>query len=68
LAPYDAEPVATADREGHLHRSELDIFPVVGRLPVAKVQPRDVLDAIRAVEQRGALEIANRTKSFPGRA
>jgi integrase len=43
-----------------LHRFELDIFPVIGRLPVAEVQTRDVLDAIRAVERRGALEIANR--------
>jgi site-specific recombinase XerD len=45
---------------GILHRLELDIFPEFGHLPVAQVQPRDVLDAIRAIERRGALEIANR--------
>lgn len=43
-----------------LHRFELDIFPLIGRLPVNEVQARDVLDAIRAVERRGALEIASR--------
>jgi len=43
-----------------LHRFELDVFPVIGQLPVAAVQARDVLDAIRAVERRGALEIASR--------
>jgi len=43
-----------------LHRFELDIFPLIGRLPVTEVQARDVLDAIRAVERRGALEIASR--------
>ncbi len=43
-----------------LHRFELDIFPSIGKLPVTEVQARDVLDAIRAVERRGALEIASR--------
>lgn len=43
-----------------LHRFELDIFPLIGKLPVTEVQARDVLDAIRAVERRGALEIASR--------
>ena len=43
-----------------LHRFELDIFPLIGWLPVTEVQARDVLDAIRAVERRGALEIASR--------
>lgn len=43
-----------------LHRFELDIFPSIGKLPVTEVQARDVLDALRAVERRGALEIASR--------
>lgn len=43
-----------------LHRFELDIFPLIGKLPVIEVQARDVLDAICAVERRGALEIASR--------
>jgi integrase len=43
-----------------LHRFELDVFAALGQMPIAAVQPRDVRVAIRAVEERGALEIANR--------
>ena len=43
-----------------LHRFELDIFPRIGDIPVKEVRTQDVLDAIRAVEQRGAREIARR--------
>ena len=43
-----------------LHRFELDIFPKFRKLPVTEIRPQDVLDAIRAVEQRGAREIAGR--------
>ncbi len=43
-----------------LRRFESDIFPTFGHLPINKVQAPDVLDAIRAIERRGALEIANR--------
>ena len=43
-----------------LHRFELDIFPKFGDLPATEIRTQDVLDAIRAVEQRGAREIARR--------
>jgi len=43
-----------------LHRFEQDVFPLIGKQPVTGIQSRDVLDAIRAVERRGALEIASR--------
>jgi integrase len=43
-----------------LRRFESDIFPAFGHLPINKVQAPDVLDAICAIEKRGALEIANR--------
>ncbi|WP_229412481.1 tyrosine-type recombinase/integrase [Massilia sp. Root335] len=43
-----------------LRRFESDLFPAFGHLPINKVQAPDVLDAIRAIEKRGALEIANR--------
>lgn len=43
-----------------LRRFESDLFPAFGHLPIAEVQAPDVLDAIRTVERRGALEIANR--------
>jgi integrase len=43
-----------------LHRLELDIFPKLGELPVTAIRAQDILDVIRAVEQRGAREIARR--------
>jgi integrase len=44
-----------------LRRLELDIFPAFGSMPITDVQPRDVIHAVRAIESRGALEIASRT-------
>jgi integrase len=43
-----------------LHRFEQDVFPQIGKLAVTEIQSRDVIDAIRAVERRVALEIASR--------
>lgn len=43
-----------------LHRLELDIFPRLGGLPITEIKAQDILDAIRAVEHRGAREIARR--------
>jgi hypothetical protein len=43
-----------------LRRFEAYIFPAFGQLPIAEIQAPDVLDDIRAIERRGALEIANR--------
>lgn len=44
-----------------LHRLEVDIFGAFGDMPIAEVKPWDVLQAIRKIESRGALEIASRT-------
>jgi hypothetical protein len=46
--------------EETLRRFEADILPAFGHLPFNKVHAPDVLDAIRAIEKRAALEIANR--------
>ncbi|WP_056441068.1 integrase arm-type DNA-binding domain-containing protein [Massilia sp. Root335] len=43
-----------------LRRFEAYIFPAFGQSPIAEIQAPDVLDDIRAIERRGALEIANR--------
>jgi len=42
------------------HRLEMDIFPSIGDLPVATLVPRDILQPLRKIEQRGALEVARR--------
>jgi integrase len=46
--------------ENILHRFEVDLFPHFGTFPIADVSVTNVLDAIRSVEQRGALEVAKR--------
>lgn len=50
--------------EGHgariLRRLEVDAFPWIGKKPIADLTPPDVLDVLRRVEKRGALETAHR--------
>lgn len=43
-----------------LRRLEVDAFPWIGGKPIADLTPPDVLDALRRVEKRGALETAHR--------
>ncbi len=40
-----------------------DIFPVVGREPIASITPRQMLEAFRAIERRGSIEMAHRVKN-----
>lgn len=49
-----------------LHRLELDIFPDLGNTPVALVSHRDIINALRKIESRGAHEIAKRDKAVCG--
>ncbi|HEV7618807.1 MAG TPA: integrase arm-type DNA-binding domain-containing protein, partial [Burkholderiaceae bacterium] len=37
-----------------LRRLETDIFPTLGKRPIADIEPPDMLDAIRQIEKRGA--------------
>lgn len=39
---------------------EADIFPYVGSLPITDITPADLLEALRLIEERGALEVAAR--------
>ncbi|WP_175891466.1 MULTISPECIES: tyrosine-type recombinase/integrase [Burkholderia] len=43
-----------------LRRLEVDAFPWIGGKPIADLAPPDVLDVLRRVEKRGALETAHR--------
>ena len=43
-----------------LRRLEVDIFPNLGLRPIAEITSSELLDAIRKVEKRGALDIAHR--------
>jgi len=48
-------------------RLENDIFPWLGKRPVAEITPQELLGVIRKIESRGALETAHRALSECGR-
>jgi integrase len=43
-----------------LNRLEKDVFPLIGKTPISEIDAPIMLDVLRQVEQRGALEIAAR--------
>ncbi len=43
-----------------IRRFERDIFPWIGGRPIADVAPRELLEVVRRIENRGALETAHR--------
>lgn len=45
---------------------EKNIFPAIGHIPIADLRPRDVLDAVRTIEQRGAVDSARRVLGYCG--
>jgi integrase len=47
-----------------LHRFEVDVFPIIGKRPIFELKPTDILDLIRKIEERGASEVAKRTKGM----
>jgi len=50
-----------------LRRLENDAFPVMGSLPVSEVAHDDVLELIRRLENRGALEVGRKVLQYVGR-
>lgn len=47
-------------------RLEADLFPMLGRRPIAEIEPLEVLDAIRRIERRDAVEMAKRVMQMAG--
>ena len=41
-------------------RLDADLYPALGDRPISVIEPMDVLDAIRAIEKRGAVEMGRR--------
>ncbi|MGM0422871.1 MAG: tyrosine-type recombinase/integrase [Pseudomonadota bacterium] len=52
--------------QGVLHRLEVDVFPHIGAQPIASLEPPDLLDCLRKVEKRGALDLAGRVRQICG--
>lgn len=49
-----------------LHRLEKDIFPLLGKFPITEIKAPLLLDVLRQIEKRGALEMARRCAQFCG--
>jgi integrase len=49
-----------------LRRLEADVFPAIGRRPIAELEPPELLDMLRKVEKRGVNETARRLKQLIG--
>ena len=47
-------------------RLEDDVFPVIGTRPIAELLPLELLDVVRPIEARGAVEMAKRVLGFCG--
>ncbi|MDQ1923209.1 tyrosine-type recombinase/integrase [Massilia pseudoviolaceinigra] len=43
-----------------IHRLEVDVFPLIGRHPIAEIKAPVILDVLRQIEKRGALDMAKR--------
>lgn len=43
-----------------------DVYPYIGSVPIADIRPREVLEVIRRVEDRGAVEMARRIYQMVG--
>lgn len=46
-----------------IQRLEADIFPQIGTRPIGELKHRDLIAALRKIEERGATEIAHRLKA-----
>ncbi len=49
-----------------LHRLEKDVFPLIGKHPIAELKAPVVLDMLRQIEKRGAIEMARRQAQVCG--
>lgn len=45
---------------------ERNVFPSIGKMPIATIGPRDVLAALHKIEARGAIESAHKIKQLCG--
>ncbi len=57
---------STAEKNQRLF--ERDIFPWIGGRPIAELRPKEILDAARRIEARGAVETAKRAITLCGQA
>jgi integrase len=66
LATVHEAAVSAAHAERTRIRLENDIFPYIGRRPLAELEAPELLAALRRIEARGAIETAHRAKDACG--
>ena len=49
-----------------LSRFERDVFPTIGKRPIAEIKPTELLAVLRKIEARGAIETAHRARAECG--
>ena len=47
-------------------RLDVDLFPQMGDRPIAEIEPPELLDVLRKIEARGAVDIAKKSKIIVG--
>ncbi|NDF12011.1 MAG: DUF4102 domain-containing protein [Proteobacteria bacterium] len=47
-----------------ISRLEKDVFPIIGRKPIKKVNVHDILAILKKIESRGALDVAKRINQY----
>lgn len=57
---------SASHRENTIARLEKDVFPPLGGVPIADIEAPQLLNAIRQIEKRGAVETAYRVLSLCG--
>ena len=57
---------AATHSEKIIRRLERDVFPWIGKKPVASIRPADLLELLRRVESRGAIETTHRVQQNCG--
>ncbi len=65
---YDAQLARwTPEHAGRvIRRLERDIFPYIGKRPISEIEPPELLDVLRRIEARGALDIVKRQREHCG--
>lgn len=57
---------AAGHSEKIIRRLERDVFPWIGGRPIAEISAPELLDVLRRIEERGAVETAHRAKQNAG--
>lgn len=57
-----------SEQHGHnvMRRMDVDIFPYIGKRPIADIDPPELLEVLRKIEKRGALDVTARVKQISG--